>query len=157
MEHHLLNAWCLRRVLLAGHDSAMTRAMSEALSALGARIVRMTMPVSSEALDRALHEGRTAAVIVPVAGAADCPLPALDILLLEAREAGVPLVMLLTGTDALLLRDTQGCTHGFFGDSVSIQCIRHSALAPDTVCRRALALGARFLMGDTGCTGHFQL
>jgi len=160
MEHKPLHAWCLRRVLLAGEDGAMMRAMSEALGALGARIIRLPMPADSEALDHALHEGRTACIIVPGLGAADCPLHALDTLLLEAREAGVPLVMLLAEKDASLsplLRHVQGCAQGLFGDPISVQCIRHSALAPDSVCLRALELGARFLMGDTGCTGNFQL
>ena len=162
MEHKPLRAWCLRRVLLAGEDGAMIRAMSEALDTLGARIIRLPMPVGSEALYRTLHEGHTAAVIVPELGSlqADSPQSALDTLLLEAREAGVPLVMLLAEKNASvspLLRHAQGCAQGLWGDPISVQCIRHSALMPDSVCLRALELGARFLMGDTGYTGNFQL
>ena len=162
MEDCLLRAWGLRRVLLAGRESAMMHAITGELDALGARILRLPAPIDQETACRALQAGKTACVIVPslpLLGAGSAPPGALDTLLAEAREAGVPLVMLLMqhgAQSAACLQHLQQHASGRAGDVLSIQCIHHGPPSPDT-CLQALRIGARYLMGDTACTGFFSL
>jgi len=164
MLEQILPAWRARRVLLAGGGSSRMRAMNALLDEIGARPVCVPFPADSETLCRTLQDGRTACVIVPDLCALDpdpgaARLGALDMLLREAREAGVPLAMLLSSgakEDALLLRCAEGFMHGAFGDPVSLQCILCSE-SSQSACRCALQLGARFLLGDTACMGVFDL
>jgi len=165
----LPSVWCLRRVLLAGENSGMLHAMRSQLCALGARPQSASNPVTAESLDRTLHEGRFSCVIVPdllqlCSGDAQARFAALDMILQEAREAGVPLVMLLAGQSSLhadeiavLFSHALGCACGAFGDPVSVQCIQHANQDPEVVCLRVLRSGSRFLAGDTSCTGYFSL
>lgn len=162
----LLSVWSLRRVLLAGESCAMLRAMQAQLCAIGARPLCFSAPFGEESLCRVLHQGRFSCVIVPSlpdlcpGGAAD-RLTALSVLLGEAREAGVPLVMLLSpdagGETAQLFSHALGCASGALGDPVSVQCIRHPGFDPGSECLGALSLGARYLSGERACVGAFTL
>lgn len=161
-----LSVWSLRRVLLAGDSGAMLRAMHAQLSAVGARPVFFSAPFSEEALCRALHQGRYACIIIPdllklCPGDPQARLAALNMLLGEAREAGVPLVMLLGAAScaecAPLFAHALGCAMGAQGDPVSVQCIRHAASDAKDACLGALELGARFLAGETDFVGVFAL
>ena len=161
----LLSVFSLRRVLLAGEPSAMLHTMHEQLCAVGARPFCYSAPFDEESLCRVLHQGRFSCVIVPELPSL-CPgdpedrLAALNILLGEVREAGVPLVMLLStgGEETVqLFSHALGCASGALGDPVSIQCICHAPDDPQGACFGALALGARFLSGERTCTGAFTL
>ena len=164
-----LAVFCLKRVLLSGSPCPMRSAMDAQLYAIGARTYFAPEPPTEEPLCRMLHEGRFSCVIVPEllrlgAGGTQARLTALNTLLSETREAGVPLIMLLAGQStqhadesAALFSQALGWARGAAGDPVSVQCIRHANRHPKTVCREALLLGARFLAGDTACTGYFSL
>lgn len=161
-----LSLWSLRRVLLAGSPSAMRSTMETQLLALGARVSPAPDSPTEEALSRLLHEGRYVCVMIPdlaqlCPGDGQARLAALNMLLGEAREAGVPLAMILCAAScaecAPLLSHAQGWAQGACGDPISVQCIRHDGGGIQRICRDALALGARFLAGETGCTGMFSL
>ncbi|MBQ7886675.1 MAG: hypothetical protein IJ313_07265 [Clostridia bacterium] len=162
----MLSVWSLRRVLLAGESCAMLRAMQAQLCTAGARPLCYSAPFGEESLCRALHQGRFCCVIVPslpdlCPGESCNRLAALSVLLSEAREAGVPLVMLLSGSHddetAQLFSHALGCASGALGDPVSVQCIRHLPGDPNGACLGALDLGARFLSGERACVGVFTL
>ena len=224
MLQSLHAAWGARRVLLLGGEDRMTRFMHALLVELGARPLRLSLPAGSEALARTLTGGHICCVIVPclraLCGSLTEQLRVLDALLIEAREAGVPLVMLLSDESAyraaqhpwavreddpiggetqeglfhaMLQLFADGVSRGLLGDPVHVLSIRHlpclgcghPAVAPyDAWCRAlnageplcvphpgaqgvflhpldmcmgSLLLGARFLLGDTACTGIFNL
>ena len=161
-----LSVWSLRRVLLVGSASPMRSAMEAQLRGIGARIQPAPDPLTEEALCRTLHEGRYACIIMPdlptlCPGDSQARLAALNMLLGETREAGVPLVMMLGEASwaecAPLFAHALGCAMGAQGDPVSVQCIRFSGGDTLHICRQALELGARFLAGETGCVGVFTL
>jgi len=165
----LLNVWSLRRVLLPDLPGEMPRTMEMQLCAVGARPVHASVPFSEESLSLALQRQRCTCVIVPDllalhTGDPSARFDALNTLLFEAREAGVPLVMLLGSIcsmhdeeSAQLFSHALGFVRGAFGDPVSIQCIRHNGCDLQRICRDALMLGARFLSGERSCTGVFTL
>lgn len=224
MLQSLHAAWRARRVLLLDGEERMTAFMRALLCELGARPDCIPLSSSSEALSRALTDGRTACIIVPcmraLEGGLSAQLLALDALLVEAREAGVPLVMLLSDENvyrapqhpwyvreddpiggetrealfqSILQLFADGVSRGLLGDAVSVLTVRHLPclgcghpavqpydgwcrtmeegrqmivphpgaqgvfLHPLDVCLGSLLLGARFLLGDTGCTGMFNL
>lgn len=224
MLQSLHAAWSTRRVLLLGGEDRMTRFMRALLSGLGARPACLPLSSGSEALARTLTGGRVCCVIVPclraLDGSLNHQLQALDALLIEAREAGVPLVMLLSDENAyraaqhpwtvreedpvggetreglfhaILQLFADGVSRGLLGDPVHVLCVRHLPclgcghpavapydgwcraleagepltvphpgaqgvfLHPLDVCMGSLLLGARFLLGDTACTGVFNL
>ncbi|MBR4040319.1 MAG: hypothetical protein IKJ11_09540 [Clostridia bacterium] len=167
MFHQLLPAWRGRRVLLAGGDDAMTAAMHAFLDEIGARPLRILPTCSAEALCRTLQTGRGAVLIVPELNALASlqpsrQLPALNALICEAREAGTPLMMLLArGSDAQalsrLMHYADECSRAAHGGAVSIQIIRHEGMPAREACIGALALGARYLMGDLALTGILAL
>jgi len=163
----LLGVWSLRRVLLVGESSGMLSAMHAQLTAVGAR-PHVALP-DEEFLFRVLHEGRYSCVIVPsvlhlCAGDADARFAALDTLLLETREAGVPLAMLLSrhcaqpnDEAACLFSHALGWARGAFGDPVNVQCIQYRHADLRHASRDALARGARFLAGERTCAGLFSI
>ena len=162
----LLPNWSLRRVLLAGDACPMLSQMQAQLCSLGARPLCLSAPVDEESLCRFLHPGRFSCAIVPSLsdlspGDSADRLSALNMLLGEAREAGVPLIMLLSSEDsaetAQLFSHALGCSLGAQGDPVSVQCIRHAPGDPERACLGALALGARFLAGERTYVGAFTL
>lgn len=165
----LLDIWSLRRVLLAGRSSDMLRTIESQLRAIGARPFQLSVPFGEESLSRALQQRRCASVIVPDLFTlhghdSQARLTALDMLLGEAREAGVPLVMLLCRLSAVreaeaaqLFSHALGWARGTFGDPVNIQCFRCIGRDIRPLCQEALTLGARFLAGETSCTGIFTL
>ena len=224
MLQSLHAAWGARRVLLLGGEDRMTRFMRALLGELGARPACLPLRADSEALSRTLTGGRVLCVIVPclraLTGGLSSQLQALDALLVEAREAGVPLVMLLSDESAyraaqqpwavreedpiggetreglfhaILQLFADGVNRGLLGDPVHTLLIRHLPclgcghpavapydswcgaldadeplvvphpcaqgvfLHPLDVCMGSLLLGARFLLGDTACTGVFNL
>lgn len=153
-------------MLLAGESCAMLRAMQAQLCSAGARPLCYSAPFCEESLCRVLHQGRFSCIIVPslpdlCPGDSGDRLAALNVLLGEAREAGVPLVMLLSGSHddetGQLFSHALGCACGAFGDPVSVQCIRHLPCDPQSACLDALDLGARFLSGERACVGLFTL
>lgn len=140
--------------------------MQSQLCSLGARPICLSAPFDEESLCRFLHQGRFSCVIVPslsdlCPGDSDNRLSALNMLLSESREAGVPLVMLLSGNDgdetAQLFSHALGYSMGAQGDPVSVQCIRHEPANIIAACLGALKLGARFLAGERTCAGAFTL
>lgn len=225
MIQELHAAWRGRRVLIIGKADRMTLFMQALLDELGAKTARLIPSAGAETLHRALTEGRIGAIIVPCTralcdGNAERQLAALSSLLSEAREAGIPLCILMSD-DSVYRADSSpwsvqesdpiggetpqglvqsildlyacGVSRGLCGDAVSVQCIRHlpclgcghPAVAqygawcracetgevlhvqhpsmqgvfihPLDVCCGTLLLGARFILGDTGCTGPFNL
>jgi len=225
MIHQLHAAWRARRVLLIGSADRLTLHMQALLSELGARPAQLAPGSEPETLHRALTQGRVSAVVVPrmrllTHGDACSRLAMLAVLLNEVREAGVPLVILMsdenvyrasghpwhaqendpTGGEtpegliqSILDLYADGISRGLCGDPVSVQIVRHlpclgcehsiavqySAwcrailsgnaievchpaasgvfIHPLDICCGTLLLGARFLLGDTGCTGVFNL
>ena len=107
MLDRLQSAWRARHVLLLGEDR-IARYAQALLEELGAQVTRMGARSDAMTLCRAMSAGRVCAVIVPRAqdlcdrDAPDVCLARLHALLVEAREAGVPLVLL--GTDAPIYR-----------------------------------------------------
>lgn len=105
MLNRLNAAWALRRVLVIGGEDAMTQYACALLHALGARETTLPPDADVQTLSRALCEGRTGAVIVPVAktlASGDDPIQALRAtsqLLSEMREAGVPLAIFASDAD----------------------------------------------------------
>lgn len=162
----MLSIWSLRRVLLAGLPGSMLRAMESQLCAIGARPLRASIPLCEESLSSALHEGRYTCIIVPdllalLKDNAQTRVAALNTLLGEAREAGVPLSILLCPSSAPdaapLISHAQGWARGAFGDPVNVQCILYTGENTEAICREALMLGARFLAGEQACTGVFAV
>lgn len=161
MRNHLLTGWRSRHVLLVGGTDVLTLAMTAVLEAAGAKCARIPAGASSEMLCRAMTSGRIGAVIAARAHALApgldpaAHLSALRVLLTEAREAGVPLVMLcsdapvyraarppapLEETDAiggqseeglvqsLLQLYALGVSQGLAGDPVRTLVLRHPPL-----------------------------
>lgn len=225
MIQQLHTAWRARRVLLVGHTDRATLFMQALLDELGAKTARIAPTGDPQILNRALTQGRICALIIPstrplIRNRADQSLRTLSVLLDEAREAGVPLTILMSDenvyracgqpwhaqetdpiggetpaglTQSLLDLYAQGVSRGLCGDPVSTLCIRHPPclgcghsciepynawcraalldqiievpnpgmqgifLHPLDVCCGALLLGARFFLGDAGCTGAFNL
>jgi len=225
MIQQLHAAWRARRVLLIGGTDTTTLFMQTLLDELGAKTARLVPASGAEVLQRSLTEGRVSAVIVPCmralsGGSVTQQLASLITLLIEIREAGVPLCILMSSdsvyraaghpwhaqeTDPIGGETAQGLiqsildlyaggvSRGLCGDPVSVQRIRHLPclgcghpavrqyedwrrcaasgesievqhpaltgvfLHPLDVCCGALLLGARFILGDTSCTGAFNL
>ena len=225
MIHQLHAAWRARRVLIIGGTDRTTLVMQALFHELGAKTMQIRPGFHAEALNRALTKGRVSAVIVPsmrlfASGGVTDQLSALILLLSEAREAGIPLVILMSDENVYRAADhpwhvqetdpiggetpegliqsildlyAQGMSHGLCGDPVSVQIVRHPPclgcthpaanqysawchaavsgdaievqhpaasgvfIHPQDVCCGALLLGARFLLGDTACTGAFNL
>lgn len=172
MLEQILPVWRGRRVLLAAAAEPMACAMLALLDEIGARPSCLPIASSSEAFCRALNDGRGAVMIAPSLNAfSDLPpkarLPALAVMLTEAREAGTPLVMLLFANppgdpkQTHMLRELTGYALGVSnaqpGQAVSVQCIRHPGMDARSVCQSALALGARYLQGDRAYIGEFSL
>lgn len=226
MRDQLLTAWRARRVLIVSHADCFSAYMQALLTALEARPARIAPEAGAAQFNQAMTEGRIGAVIVPDAGTLSsnpCPqahLSALLSLLDEARESGVPLVILCSCAgvyraadrpwiaqerdpiggetyeglvQSLLQLTADGVSRGLLGDAVSVIIARHLPclgcghpavaacdawcdaldademlrvahpslqgvyLHPLDVCCGALALGARFLLGDRRMTGAFNL
>lgn len=107
MLDELISTWRARRVVLCGGADGLCLLLQGMLAELGARVVRIGANADSQTLCRALSSGRTGALIVPCArdfsgGGIRDQLAALHTLLTEAREAGVPLTMLLCDEDVYL-------------------------------------------------------
>ena len=105
MLESLTAAWRLRRVLIAGGADAATHYAAALVRALGAQPVSFSPGAGAPALYRALSGKRIQAVLVPAAHALcqeddlSAQLHALELLLGETREAGVPLVILCSHAD----------------------------------------------------------
>ena len=157
MIHQLHAAWRARRVLLIGGADRSTLVMQTLLDELGAKAARLAPGFQAESLHRALTESRVSAVIIPcmrlfAPGGAIHQLSALITLLSEAREAGIPLVILLADESvyranghpwhvqeddpvggettpgliqSLLDLYADGVSRGLCGDPVSVQTVRH--------------------------------
>jgi len=157
MIHQLHAAWRARRVLLIGGTDRSTFFMQTLLDELGARPALLLPTSPAEALHRAMTNGRVSAVIVPSMrslrkGSAAQQLASLSMLLDEAREAGIPLVSLMSDDSVYRASDhpwhvreedllggetpqgliqsildlfAGGAARGLCGDPVSTQCIRH--------------------------------
>ena len=108
MLDRLQSAWRARHVLLLG-DGRVALFAQALLQELGAQVTRLRAESDARLLCRAMSAGRVCSVLVPQArelcreqDAPDACLSRLHALLNEAREAGVPLVLL--GTDAPVYR-----------------------------------------------------
>lgn len=108
MLNQLTAAWRARRVLLIGGPDAQNLYTEALLAALGARAARIPPDSRADTLSRALLRGRIGAVIVPSAHALTdgcdlfAQLHALDLILREIREAGVPLCILCSHEDVYI-------------------------------------------------------
>lgn len=158
MIRHLQAAWRARRVLIVGGTDRTSCFMQTLLEALGARPARIPATAGSETICRAMQDGRVSVVIIPQSHALapgegiTAQLRTLLVLLGEAREAGIPLVMLLSDenvyrmdtqpwslsencplggetaeglTQALLQLLADGVSRGLLGDAVSTLIVRH--------------------------------
>ena len=150
-------AWTARRVLLVGAHERMTLFYEALLLALGARPARIPPSSGAETICRSLTSGRVSALIVPSLPALAPALPeagqlaALERLLTEAREAGVPLTILCSEANvyrarqgawyareedpiggetreglaqSLLQLYADGVSRGLCGDAVHVLCVR---------------------------------
>ena len=150
-------AWTARRVLLVGAHERMTLFYEALLLALGARPARIPPSSGAETICRSLTSGRVSALIVPSLPALAPALPeagqlaALERLLTEAREAGVPLTLLCSDVNvyrarrrpwyareedpiggetreglaqSLLQLYADGVSRGLCGDAVRVLCVR---------------------------------
>lgn len=108
MLDRLYESWRARRVLIIGGTDQQTAFVQALLDTLGAKAARIPPCMQAETLCRALSAGRISAVIVPQAHTLSVGkdavehLRALDVLLTEVREAGVPLLIL--GSDVSVYR-----------------------------------------------------
>ena len=158
MIRHLQAAWRARRVLLVSGADRSSSFMLALLESLGARPARIPATANSETLCRAMQDGRVGVVIIPSAHALapgeglTAQLHMLLIILSEAREAGIPLVMLLSDENvyrmdaqpwtlsencplggetaeglaqSLLQLCADGVSRGLLGDAVSTLIVRH--------------------------------
>jgi len=157
MIHQLHAAWRARRVLLIGSTDRTTLFMQTLLDELGAKTARLAPGFHTEILHRALTQGRVSAVIVPsmrrlAHGGLIEQLSAHITLLSEMREAGTPLVILMSDESvyraaehpwhaqendliggetpqgliqSILDLYTDGVSRGLCGDPVSAQIMRH--------------------------------
>jgi len=157
MIQQLHAAWRARRVLLIGGADRMSLFMQALLDELGAKAARIAPPCADETLHLSLSQGRISAIIVPgmrhlASGGVSEYLAALSTLLTEAREAGVPLVILLSDDgvyrasggpwyaqesdpiggetpqgliESLLEIYADGVSRGLLGDPVRTLCVRH--------------------------------
>lgn len=175
MMERIQSVWRARRVLLIGHEDRLSGTLARFLGELGARVTRIPPGTDAETYFRAMISGRVSAVIVtqlPYLAHGRSPvvqLRALDLILSEARETGIPLVMLASAQDAapdaaqervqsILHLYTDGVCKGLFGDPVSVQYFRTAPGADiSAVCAGLLDTGARFLAGDTELTGMMEL
>lgn len=175
MMDRMQSAWRARRVLLIGHEDGLFRSLALFLGELGARITRMPPGTDAETYFRAMISGRVSAVIVVQAHqlapgrGPTMQLRVLDLILSEARETGIPLVMLACLHDAapdaaqeraqsILRLYADGVCRGLFGDPVSVQYFRPTpGTDASAVCAGMLDFGARFLSGDTELTGVMEL
>ena len=161
MLDQLTQVWRARHVLLVGGTDVLCACLQALLTELGARPARIPASASSETLCRAMTAGRISAVIVPGAHALspqrDAPhqLAAIDALITEVREAGVPLLILCSDApvyraqarpwlaeedDALggqtregLIQSlvqlyAEGAARGLLGDPVNALIVRHPPL-----------------------------
>lgn len=111
MLQKLFSVWRARHVLIVGKALSPVTFTQLFFEELGAKAARIPPDASCETLCRSLSAGRISALIVPMAHAlceSSDPfahLEALRVLLSEAREAGVPLVILCS--DAPVYRAQQ--------------------------------------------------
>lgn len=151
-------AWRARHVLLAAHSGRMTGFMQALLDELGAKCARISPCADAETLCRAMTSARISALIVPqldaLAPGQSIPerIGALLRLLDEAREAGIPLVILCSDAavyraqrsawdleedaplggetahglcDSLLQLAADGASRALLGDAVRTVIVRH--------------------------------
>ena len=162
MLDQLTAAWRARRVLLIGGPDMQNLCMQDLLFALGARPARIPPDSKPHTLNRAMTNGRVSAVIVPSMHALGTPgdlfsrLHALETLLGEMRETGIPLCILCSQEDVFapglssvdetsplggktqegLIASLQqlyadGASRGLLGDAI-----------PTILCRHAPCLGS---------------
>lgn len=158
MLDKLFSAWRARHVLIIGEADGASAWMQTFLEELGAHVLRLPANPGAEALCRTMTAQRIAAVIVPAAHRL-CPdadllfqLSALQTLLCEAREAGVPLCILCSDENVYRARHcpwhvredsplggqtreglvqsilqlyADGVSRGLLGDAVRVLCVRH--------------------------------
>lgn len=114
MLQKLFSVWRARHVLIVGKAGCQVSFTQLFFEELGAKVARIPGSASSETLCRALNAGRINALIVPEAHTLcteDDPfshLQALSKLLIEAREAGVPLVILCSDVSVYRARQQAG-------------------------------------------------
>lgn len=89
-----LSQWRARRVLLIGGPDEGAQLLCALLTALGARPVCLPPQAGSEALYRALTDGRVSAIIVSSPRLLRQTPGAYGALLTEAHQTGVPLTLL---------------------------------------------------------------
>ena len=157
--------------MIAGGDSGMACAMHTLLSQIGARPSSIPICSDNETYYHALTAGRGICLIAPDmnALAAQAParrLTAIQAMLCEARESGAPLTMLLARHEDVSTAQGQALSHLAVQaqsaasmhrcDALSLQWIWHEGSSEQDACLRALALGARYLLGDHGCLGFFS-
>ncbi len=177
MLDQLQSAWRGRRALLVSAPDCTGLFMQAFLEELGARSARIAPDADAESLCRALTAGRTHALILPSLScltrkrSLSNSLSALELILSEAREAGVPLVILCAegagdGTReglaaSILLTAADGISRGLLGDAVSTILVRHRPCTDDDtrlhLCLSALQLGARYLLGERDVVGTYTL
>ena len=171
MEHLLLPAWRGRRVLLAGDEGAMTCAMQALLFQIGARPAVIPVLSDSESYFRAFMAGRGVCLIAPDLNALAEKSPsrrltAMQAMLSEARESGAPLTMLMARREDVSTAQGQALSHlaaqaqsaacASRCDALALQWIWYEGTNGQEICRNALALGARYLLGDRVCLGFFS-
>lgn len=161
MIQPLESAWRARHVLLIGRPGRPCAYMQALLDALGAKCARISPSAGAEAMCRAMQAARVSAVIVPEMralaprGHLIAQLSALQLLLGECREAGVPLVLFLSDAavyraaahpwlvseeepvggetedglnQTILQLFADGVSRGLTGDAVHTLCLRHPPL-----------------------------
>ena len=148
MMEKLSAGWRGRRALLIGGENGLCDAMKAMLTEIGARATCVGTDADAQTLCRALGKGRTSAVLLleePKKGGLPERTAALLTMMMETREAGVPLFMLISDIQSSPVQTAAlGVSRGLLGDPVRTLILRHR-----TDCRMqdivygALLLGAR--------------
>ena len=129
MMEKLSAGWRGRRALLIGGENGLCGAMKEMMTEIGARTTCVRMDADAQTLCRALGKGRTGAVLLleePKKGGLPERTAALLTMMMETREAGVPLFMLISDIQSSPVQTAAlGVSRGLLGDPVRTLILRH--------------------------------
>lgn len=150
MLGQLSAGWRGRRVLLVGGENGLCGAMKAMLTEIGTRTVCTDLNADAQTLCRALEKGRTSAVFLleePKRGAMSERIAALLNVMMETREAGVPIFVMLSEMRSSPVQTAAlGVSRGLLGDPVRTIVLRYRAEnRAQEILYGALWLGARAL------------
>ena len=148
MLEAMLEGWRGKRVLIVGDQGGLCAFLIAVLDEIGARPVCVSDRADAQTLCRALGKGRTGAVLLleePKKGGLPERTAALLTMMMETREAGVPLFMLISDIQSSPVQTAAlGVSRGLLGDPVRTLILRHRMdCRMQDIVYGALLLGAR--------------